>query len=269
MLFHGSAFDDARLHAERLAREEGLYYVHAANEPRLIAGVATETLELLEEAPDLDVLFVPLGGGSTASGACTVAKTVSPQNAGGGGAVGAGPRGLPLVEGGAHRGGRRCSRRPRAWRRAWGNELPQRILRELLDDFILVDDSEMWQAVAVYLDKCHALSEPAGRGGPGGGVEAAGGDRGEEGRGHPQRGEHHHGATPEGPGTRAGGERLTPCGATSGGRAIASSGGRAQRGGGGDGSGPSDADVGGGGAAGRGGGHRRGAGAAVRASPPG
>ncbi len=161
VLFHGRAFDDARLYAERLAREEGLYYVHAANEPRLIAGVATETLELLEEAPDLDVLFVPLGGGSTATGACTVAKTVSPQTR----VVAVQSAQAPAAYLSWKEG--RIVEAPmeseaEGLATGMGYELPQRILRELLDDFVLVDDSELWQAVAVYLDKCHALSEPAG-----------------------------------------------------------------------------------------------------------
>ena len=161
VLFHGNAFDDARLYAERLAREEGMFYVHAANEPRLIAGVATETLELLEEAPDLDWLFVPLGGGSTASGACMVAKAVSPQTR------------VVAVQSAQAPGAYRSWKEGRiveapmeseaeGLATRMGYELPQRILRDLLDDFILVDDSELWQAVAVYLDKCHALSEPAG-----------------------------------------------------------------------------------------------------------
>ena len=161
VLFHGSVFDDARLYAERLAREEGLYYVHAANEPLLVAGVATETLELLEEAPDLDVLFVPLGGGSTASGACTVAKAVSPQTR----VVAVQSAQAPAAylswkEGRIVEAPMESEAEGLATR--MGYELPQRILRELLDDFVLVDDSELWQAVAVYLDKCHALSEPAG-----------------------------------------------------------------------------------------------------------
>src|SRR5262249_38143455 len=51
---HGRDFDDAREHCESLARERGARYVHSGNEPLLIAGVATHTLELLEERPDVD-----------------------------------------------------------------------------------------------------------------------------------------------------------------------------------------------------------------------
>ena len=50
VIFHGDAFDAVRLHCEALAREHGYRYIHSGDEPLLIAGVATETLEMLEEA---------------------------------------------------------------------------------------------------------------------------------------------------------------------------------------------------------------------------
>src|SRR6266511_1899996 len=59
-----------------VAAAEGYRYVHSGNEPLLIAGVATGTLEVVEARPDLDTLIVPVGGGSGAAGACIVAKAV-------------------------------------------------------------------------------------------------------------------------------------------------------------------------------------------------
>lgn len=68
--FHGDVFDDAREHAEKLAANEGYRYVHSANEPALIAGVGTAGLEIVEDIPDIDYLFCPVGGGSSAAGYC-------------------------------------------------------------------------------------------------------------------------------------------------------------------------------------------------------
>src|SRR5689334_9909325 len=79
VVFHGRDFDEAREHCERLADERGYRYVHSGNEPLLIAGVATETLEILEEQPATDVIVVPVGGGSGAAGACIVAKALEPR----------------------------------------------------------------------------------------------------------------------------------------------------------------------------------------------
>ena len=61
-------FDDARLHCEALAAQHGYRYIHSGNEPLLVAGVATVSLEMLEEEPGLEVLIVPVGAGSGAAG---------------------------------------------------------------------------------------------------------------------------------------------------------------------------------------------------------
>ena len=79
LVFHGENFDQAKDHCEALAREGGYRYVHPANEPLLIAGVATQTLEVMEDLPDVEYIFLPLGGGSSASGACVAAKAINPQ----------------------------------------------------------------------------------------------------------------------------------------------------------------------------------------------
>lgn len=74
---HGATFDDAREYAEELAIEEGYRYVHSANEPALVAGVATAGLEVVEDLPDVDVVFSPIGGGSSASAYCLTAGTLA------------------------------------------------------------------------------------------------------------------------------------------------------------------------------------------------
>ena len=69
---YGRDFDEAREHVEELAPREGWRYVHSANEPHLIAGVGTLALEIFDELPDVDYIFVPVGGGSGAAGCCIV-----------------------------------------------------------------------------------------------------------------------------------------------------------------------------------------------------
>jgi len=74
LVVHGRDFDEAREHCESLAVEHGYRYVHSGNEPDLIAGVGTATVELLEARSDVDVVIVPIGGGSGAAGACVAGK---------------------------------------------------------------------------------------------------------------------------------------------------------------------------------------------------
>ena len=72
LLEFGRDFDEARERVEQLVQERGLRYVHSANEPMLLAGVGTYALEIFEELPDVDVVLVPIGGGSGACGCCLV-----------------------------------------------------------------------------------------------------------------------------------------------------------------------------------------------------
>lgn len=161
VLFHGADFDAAREQCEKLAAQRGLRYIHSGNEPLLIAGVATHTLEILEDAPDLDTIIVPIGGGSGAAGACLVAKSINAK--------------IQVI-------GVQSERAPAAYQSWRGRKLvedkmetfaeglatrtafalPQQILWEKLDDFILVSDDEIRRAIALYLEKAHTLAEAAG-----------------------------------------------------------------------------------------------------------
>ena len=161
LVIHGRDFDNARENCEGLAREHGYRYIHSGNEPHLIAGVGTATLEALEAQPDLDVVIVPIGGGSGAAGACIAGKGIRPE--------------LEVI-------GVQSSAAPAAYR-SWQSrqlledrmetraeglatrvafELPQRILWERLDDFVLVDEDELERAVVRMIEGTRNLVEPAG-----------------------------------------------------------------------------------------------------------
>ncbi len=161
LVFHGRDFDDAREHCEALAREHGYRYVHSGNEPLLIAGVATGTLEILEEQPATDAILVPVGGGSGAAGACIVAKAVNPEVR----VIGVQSEAAPT----AYRSWRErrlvedrmeTAAEGLATRTAF--ELPQRILWELLDDFVLVGDDEIREAQLLMIETTRNLVELSG-----------------------------------------------------------------------------------------------------------
>ncbi|WP_254274130.1 threonine ammonia-lyase [Haloarcula marina] len=72
---HGPDYDAAREHIEGIAVAEGARYVHSGNEPKLVAGVGTAGLEVVDQLPEVDRLFCPVGGGTSAAGYClTVAE---------------------------------------------------------------------------------------------------------------------------------------------------------------------------------------------------
>jgi threonine dehydratase len=78
VVLEGSAYDSAHSHALLLARERGQTYIHAFDDPEVMAGQGAVALELLEDQPDLDTLIVPVGGGGLIAGMATAARAVRP-----------------------------------------------------------------------------------------------------------------------------------------------------------------------------------------------
>jgi threonine dehydratase len=158
---YGATYDEAKLHCETLAREHGYRYVHSGNEPLLIAGVATEGLEMLEDAPDLDVIFVPVGGGSGVAGMCIAAHAVNPAIQ----VIGVQSEASPAAyETWKQRRLVTAPNRTFAEGLATGIafELPQEIMRDGLHNFLLVSEVELMQAMVWMIERAHTLAEGAG-----------------------------------------------------------------------------------------------------------
>ena len=161
VVFRGRDFDEAREYCEQQAAQHGYRYVHSGDEPALIAGVATYTLEILQDRPDTEVIVVPVGGGSGAAGACLVAKAVRSSVE----VIGVQSQAAPA----AYRSWRAGTlvadttstfAEGLATRTAF--ELPQRILREWLDDFVLVSEDALKSATRLMIEMTRNLVEPAG-----------------------------------------------------------------------------------------------------------
>ena len=78
VVLEGSSFEEAFAHAQTLEAAEGLTFVHPFDDPLIMAGQGTVALEMLEDAPDLDMIVVPVGGGGLISGVATAAKGLKP-----------------------------------------------------------------------------------------------------------------------------------------------------------------------------------------------
>ena len=157
----GANYDEARLACERLAIADGYRYIHSGDEPLLIAGVATHTLEILSEQPQIDVVIVPVGGGSGAAGACIVAKAINPEIK----VIGVQSEAAPAAFL-SWRDGRPVEVVPQTWAEGLATgtafDLPQQIMRRLLDDFVLVSDAAISDAVRILLARARILVEGAG-----------------------------------------------------------------------------------------------------------
>ena len=158
----GRDFDDARLAAEEHAACHGLRFVHSSNEPLLVAGVGTATLELLEAVPELDTIFIPVGGGSGVLGAGVVARAVNPAIR----VVGVQAEGAPAVYR-SWREGRRvvtesvatfadglATREPFA--------MPLALFPYLVDEIMLVSDDQITEGIRLLVKTARQVAEGAG-----------------------------------------------------------------------------------------------------------
>ena len=159
---HGKDFDEAREWVEREAVERRLRYVHSANEPLLIAGVGTYALEIFEDAPDADVILVPIGGGSGACGCCIVRSGLGKSTR---------VIGVQAIEADAF---------TRSWRgpervvmeqtgtfaeglaTRYSFDLTFGILKRELDDIVTLTEAELEEGVRLALRATHNLAEGAG-----------------------------------------------------------------------------------------------------------
>ena len=165
VIIEGRDYDEAARVADRLVRDERLVLAHATNDPRVLAGAATITTEMLREEPELDALIVSVGGGSQAVGALVAARELAPdarvygvQAAGASAAHDSWHAGRPLKYDSAH-----TIADGLATRSAY--ELTFPALQAGLADFVTVSEAEIAAAIRLLLQTTHSLVEGAGAAG--------------------------------------------------------------------------------------------------------
>lgn len=163
VVLEGESFDEAYAYAVGLSDELGLTFIHPFDDPHVAAGQGTVALEMLEDVPELDMLAIPVGGGGLASGMGTAARAIKPDI------------GLIGVE---------AELFPSMYNRLKGTNLPtggdtlaegiavkepgeftSRVLAGLLDDFVLVTESQLETALALLLQIEKTVVEGAGAAG--------------------------------------------------------------------------------------------------------
>jgi threonine dehydratase len=163
VVLHGETFDDAYAQARALEAERGLTFVHPFDEPDIIAGQGTVALEMLEDAPDIDTLAIPIGGGGLFSGMGTAARAMKPD--------------MRLI-------GIQAELYPSMYDHIKGVDLPcsgdtlaegiavkqpglltRRFVERLADDVVLVSERSLEQAVSLLLQIEKTVVEGAGAAG--------------------------------------------------------------------------------------------------------
>ncbi len=160
VLFHGEDFDTARQWISEVAKEKGGTFVGPTDEP-LIHGVGTYGLEILEDLPDVECIIVPVGAGSGVCGTAIVAKSINPAiKIIGVQSTQAPTQQLSWQQGRSVESSMKTVAEGLATRIPFANT--QAIMAKYLDDFVLVEDTALEEAVRLLLTHCHNLVEEAG-----------------------------------------------------------------------------------------------------------
>jgi threonine dehydratase len=162
VILHGEVFDEAHAEALRLANAEGLTYVHPFDDPVVMAGQGTVALEILGEAPNIETLVVPIGGGGLIAGIAVAAKSSNPKLK----VFGVQASGANATEQAFH--GRYAGPLQSPTTIADGlltrapGEYTLPLIREYVDDVVTVTDESIAETVVLLMERAKTVAEPAG-----------------------------------------------------------------------------------------------------------
>ncbi len=160
VILHGDTLEEARAHAYALAEARLLTFVHPYDDEAIAAGQGTIALEMLQDVPDLDALIIAIGGGGLISGMATVAKSLHPKMEVIGVQTSRFPAMFNAIKGTHHPQGNSSIAEGIAV--GTPGRLPMDIIRQRVDDLLLVDEGDIEQALVMLLEVEKTLVEGAG-----------------------------------------------------------------------------------------------------------
>ncbi len=163
VVLHGQTFDEAFAHAQRLAAEQGLTFVHPFDDALVIAGQGTIGLEMLQEQPSIDTLVVAVGGGGMIAGVATAARALRPELRIVGVQAERFPAMVNAIQGTQHAQG--VSTIAEGIAVGHPGAITRAIVAERVDELLLVDEGDLEQAVLMLLEIEKTVVEGAGAAG--------------------------------------------------------------------------------------------------------
>jgi len=163
VVLHGETFDQARDHALMLASAQGLTFIHPFDDELVMAGQGTIGIEMLRAQPDLDTLIIAVGGGGLISGIATAARRLKPGLRIVGVQTSRFPAMVNTIKGTAHPQG--ASTIAEGIAVGQPGKLTREVVGRLVDDLVLVDESDIEQAIVMLLEIEKTLVEGAGAAG--------------------------------------------------------------------------------------------------------
>jgi len=162
VILEGTNYDEASTKAKEIAKETGAILIHAFDDPEIIAGQGVIGLEIIEDMPDVEEVYVPIGGGGLAAGVLIAIKTTHPNVK----VIGVQSRSFPSMYESWKNGSITSVGGARTIADGISVKVPGQttfsIINELIDDIVLVDDSEIIKAIFLLMERMKVVIEPAG-----------------------------------------------------------------------------------------------------------
>jgi threonine dehydratase len=158
----GANYDDAWQATQEIAKAEGRTIIHAFDDPDIIAGQGTIGLELLEDLPDVDRIYLPVGGGGLAAGVAIAVKSRKPDVK----IIGVESKAFPAMKESLDKGS--LQRTKRGYSIADGiavkqpGQLTHEILSKYIEDIVLIDDTSIVKTMFLMMERAKLVAEPAG-----------------------------------------------------------------------------------------------------------
>ena len=162
VILDGTNYDESSNRAQEISKETGAILIHAFDDPEIIAGQGVIGLEILEQMPDVEEVYVPIGGGGLAAGVLIAIKKTHPNVK----IIGVQSSSFPSMYESWKKGSITSVDGSRTIADGISVKVPGQttfsIIKELIDDIVLVDDSEIIKAMFLLMERMKVVIEPAG-----------------------------------------------------------------------------------------------------------
>ncbi|MFB5627639.1 MAG: threonine ammonia-lyase [Nitrosarchaeum sp.] len=162
VILEGINYDESSAKAKEIAQKTGATMIHAFDDPQIIAAQGVIGLEILEDLPNVDEIYVPIGGGGLAAGVLIAIKEKNPNIK----VVGVQSKSFPSMYESLKKGALTSSGGSRTIADGISVKTPGQntfsIIKKLVDEIVLVDDSEIIKAMFLLMERMKFVVEPAG-----------------------------------------------------------------------------------------------------------
>jgi len=162
VILEGINYDESSAKAKEIAKKTGATMIHAFDDPQIIAAQGVIGLEILEDLPSVDEVYVPIGGGGLAAGILIAIKEKNPNVK----VIGIQSRSFPSMYDSLKQGTITASGGARTIADGISVKVPGqltfRIIKELIDDVVLVEDTDITKAMFLLMERMKFVVEPAG-----------------------------------------------------------------------------------------------------------